>query len=110
MVDEKAETLVDREFLHQSGADSDGHRADYLAARRLGIEDAARGAHREHAPHADLACRRIDTDLDEVRAESRLLVFLVEMAVFDPVLGDDTTFAGSLGQRHAAVVQTDLSI
>ena len=35
----------------------------------------------EHAPHADLARCGINADFDEVRAERRLLVLLVEVAI-----------------------------
>ena len=66
----------------------------------LGIEDAAGRAHREHAAHADLAGGGIDADLDEMRAEGRLLVLLVEVAVFDRVLGDELAVAGA--PRRAA--------
>ncbi len=89
VVDEEAEALVDREFLHQRGADAHRHRADDLAARRLRVQDAARGADREHAPDADLAGRGVDADFDEMRAEGRLLVPLAEVAVLDLVLSDD---------------------
>ena len=59
-------------------------------------------AHGQHAAHADLAGGGVDADLDEVRAEGRLLVLLVEVAVLDRVLGDEVAVAGGLGQRHAA--------
>src|SRR3546814_4524201 len=42
VVDEEPEAFVDRQFLHQRGADTHGHCADHLAARCLGIEDADR--------------------------------------------------------------------
>ena len=95
VIDEEAAALVDREFLHQRRADAHGHRADHLAARRLRIEDAAGGADREHPPHADFRRCGVDADLDEMRAEGRLLIVLVEVAVFDAVLGDETAVAAA---------------
>ena len=103
VVDEEAETLVDREFLHQGRAHAHGHRADDLAARRLGIEDTAGGAHGEHAPHARLTGRGVDADFDEVRPERRLMKFLVEIAEFDSVLGGHAGVARGLAERHLAI-------
>ena len=76
----------------------------------LRIEDAAGCAHREHAAHADLAGGGIDADFDEMRAEGRLLVLLVEVAELDRVLGDEAAFARRLGERHAAVARRDLAV
>ena len=98
VVHEVAESLVDDELLHERRAYAHRHGADHLAARRLGIEDATRGADCEHAPHADLARRRVDARLDEMRAERRLLIPLREVAVFNCVLRDHATLARRLGQ------------
>src|SRR6266446_2415322 len=102
MVDEEARTLVDSELLHQGRADAHGHRTDYLAARGLRVQDAAAGAHGEHAPHTDLGGCGIDADFHEVRAERRLLVPSSEVAEFYRVFGDETAFAARLGKRQAA--------
>ena len=40
VVGEETGALVDCEFLHQRRANAHGHRADHLAASRLGVEDA----------------------------------------------------------------------
>src|SRR5207244_9951691 len=52
----------------------------------------------------------VDADLDEVRTESRLLIRLVEVAVFDRVLGDEAAVARGLGERHAAIARANLTV
>ena len=87
VIDEEAEALVDGKFFHQRGAGAHRHRADDLAARRFGVEYAAGGAHCEHAANADFPGIAVHRDFDEMAAESRLLILLVEVAVFDVVFG-----------------------
>ena len=58
---------INSELLHEGRADAHGHDANHLRARRLGIQDAARGAHREHASDAGLARGGVDGNLDEMR-------------------------------------------
>ena len=53
VIDEEAGPCIDREFLHQRGADAHGHRPDHLAAGGLGIENPAGSADGEHAPYPD---------------------------------------------------------
>ena len=98
VVDEKAPVFVDDKFFHQRGPDTHRHGADHLAACRFRIEDAARRAHRKHALDADLPGRGIDFEFNEMRAEGRLLIFLIEIAIFDLVLGGKAAFAGRLGE------------
>ena len=88
VVDEEATPLIDREFFHQSGADAHGHGADDLTARRFRIEYPSGGADGEHPAHANFRRRGIDAELDEMRAKRRLLMRLVEIAIFDQVFRD----------------------
>ena len=68
MVDEEAQSLVDHKLFHQRRADAHGHCANHPAARRLGVQDAARRAHGDHPPHTDLGrCGGVHADCDEVR-------------------------------------------
>ena len=103
VIDEEAATLVDHQLFHQRSTHAHGHGTDYLAARRLRIQDAACRAYREHAPHADFRRRGIDADLDEMRAEGRLLILLVEITIFDAVFGREATLARGVRERHAAI-------
>ena len=45
-----------------------------------------------------------------MRAEGRLLVFLVQVAVFNPVLRYEATLTRGLGERRAAAAGRDLSV
>src|SRR5437667_302078 len=67
-------------------------------------------AHRQHATHANLGRCGVDADFNEVRAEGRLLVLLVEVAIFDRVLGDDAALARGFGERRAAIAPVDLAV
>ena len=78
-------------------------RSDHLASRGRRIEDAAGRAHGQHAADPDLAGEAIDAGLDEVSAEGRLLVALVEASPFDLVLGDEFAFADGLGKLGGTV-------
>ena len=103
VIDEKADPLVDHQFLHQRGADAHGHRADDLAARRFGIEDTSRCTNGEHAADADFSRWPIDADFHEMGAEGRLLDALVEIAIFDRVLRDEIAVACAARPAHGAV-------
>ena len=103
VVDEEPAPLVDRELLHQCGSRAHGHRSDHLAARRHRIQDSAGGTHREHATDPNLAGEAINGSLDEVSAEGRLLVALVEASPFHLVLGDEFAFADGLGKLGRTV-------
>jgi hypothetical protein len=87
VVDEEADALVDHQVFHQRRADAHRHRADHLAARRLRVQDAARPRTRPACAARALAGGASTADFDEVGAEGRLLVFLVQVAVFHRVLG-----------------------
>src|SRR5438105_8116616 len=56
-------------MLHQRHADAPDHAADALAARRLGIHDAAGPVGADDAPHARLTEIGIDRDFHEHGAE-----------------------------------------
>src|SRR3954462_1498551 len=45
-----------------------------------------------------------------MRAEGRLLIFLVEVAIFDRIFGDDTALTRGFGQRHAAITRAHLAV
>src|SRR6185312_13252584 len=110
VIDEEAATLVDYQLFHQRRTYAHGHRTDYLAARRLRIENAAGCAYREHPAHTDFGGRGIDADLHEVRAEGRLLILFVELTIFDAVLSREAALAGSVRKRHAAIGEPDLAV
>ena len=62
-------------------ADAEGHAADQLRARRLGVEDPPRREHAQHPPEPDLGGIRVHADLDEVRAVGVDRVVLVVRVV-----------------------------
>src|SRR3546814_17082773 len=79
MVDEIPKALVDDRFFHKRGAHAHGHSADDLAPRGFGIENTAGGTYSEHYPHADFSRCGVYGHLDEMRAEGRLLVAIVQI-------------------------------
>ena len=64
-----AELRVHDPGFMQGHAEPHGHAADELGPGRDGIDDPARGKHPDHAVHAHLTCRGVDSYLDELRAE-----------------------------------------
>ncbi len=110
MIDEEAEPLVDGQFLHQRRARAHRHRADNLAARGLGVEDAPGSADREHTAHPYLARHRVHPDFAEMRAEGRLLICLGEVAIFHHILGDEVAVGRGLGERDALSPGADLAV
>src|SRR3546814_3522505 len=91
MVDEIPKALGDDRFFHKRGAHAHGHSADDLASRGYGIENTAGGTYSEHSPHADFSRCGVYGHLDEMRAEGRLLVAFVQIAILNGVLGPQKT-------------------
>src|SRR6185295_3979624 len=84
--------------LMQRRADAPDHAADQLRPRGLGIVDPAGVEHAQHAAQPDLACGRVDAELDEVRA----VAVLRELLEFIPRAGLDLGLqvAGALTRRE----------
>ena len=110
VVDEEADLRVDDQLLRQRAADAHGHRADDLAACLLGVEDASRGAHRQHPAHAGFAACHVHGDLGEMRGECGQLFPFVEVAELDRVLDHDLAIAGRLAQGHATIACADFAL
>ena len=76
----------------------------------LGLRMRPGGTDGEHPAQADLGGRGIDGDLDEVGAEGRLLIALLEVAEFDPVLGDEIAGTRGFGEGDTAIAQSDAAV
>jgi hypothetical protein len=109
VVHEEPDAFVDHQVFHECGADAHGHGADHLAARGFGIQDTAGVTHGQHAPHADFGGGRVHRHLDEVRAERRLRVFLIEIAPLDGVFPHES-LAGQLRQRHTLFAERHVAV
>src|SRR5207248_4200643 len=64
-----ADIAIDMRLFEQCHADAEDDPADRLAARGLGVEDAARGKRTDIAADPDLASQRVDPHLGKLRAE-----------------------------------------
>ena len=106
VVDEEAHPMVHGQFLHQRRPHAHRHCANHLAARRLGVQDAARCAHGQHAPDTRFARVGVDRHFHEVRAERGLLEFLVQVAELHAAFYHQLAVASRLPQqrRPAAVL------
>src|SRR3546814_18618723 len=99
MVDEIPEALVDDRFFHKRGAHAHSHRTDDLAPRGFGIENTAGGTYSEHSPHADFSRCGVYGHIDEMRAEVRLLVAFVPIAILNGFLGPQRSEEGRFGKE-----------
>src|SRR3546814_7480025 len=110
MVDEIPKALVDDRFFHKRGAHAHGHSADDLASRGFGIENTAGGTYSEHSPHADFSRCGVYGHLDEMRAEGRLLVAFVQIAILNGVLGPQISLFCHIGQCETEIACAHISV
>jgi hypothetical protein len=60
-------------------------------------------------PAAHFRRRNINADLDEMRAESRLLVLLMKISVFDGIFRTEAALSRGFGQWHATIAGANLA-
>src|SRR3546814_20879179 len=82
---------------------SDVCSSDLLASRGFGIENTDGGTYSEHSPHADFSRCGVYGHLDEMRAEGRLLVAFVKIAILNGVLGPQISRFRHLGQCETEI-------
>ena len=109
VVDEEAEPLVDREFLHQGAADAHRHRADDLAARRLRVEDAAGGADRQHPPDPDLSGEAESTPISTKCAEKVDCWYFLARSPYSIVVLGQTSSPSRAASASAALRLPDVT-